>query len=117
MFEASIAPILVYYFGTVSFVAPFANIFILPVVPVIMLLGFVAALVGVLVPSTAFVLMQPVAWVVSLVVRMITAFAHVPHASEHFVLDASVVLTTYIGLLVIAFVMMRRGSKMIAKRL
>ena len=41
----------------------------------------------------------------------------VPHASEHFVLDASVVLTTYIGLLVIAFVMMRRGSKLIAKRL
>ena len=111
------APILAYYFGTVSFIAPLANIFILPVVPVIMLLGFVAALVGVLVPSTAFVLMQPVAWVVSLVVRMITAFAHVPHASEHFVLDASVVLTTYIGLLVIAFVMMRRGSKMIAKRL
>lgn len=111
------APILAYYFGTVSFVAPLANIFILPVVPVIMLLGFVAALVGVLVPSAAFVFMQPVAWVVSLVVRMITAFAHVPHASEHFVLDASVVLTTYIGLLVIAFVMMRRGSKLIAKRL
>lgn len=111
------APILAYYFGTISYIAPLANIFILPVIPLIMLLGFVAALAGVLFPSAAFALMQPIAWLVSLVVRMITAFAHVPQASESFVLDGGVLFASYAGLLVIAIVMMRRGSKLIAKRL
>lgn len=47
-FAANVAifPILAYHFGQVSFISPVSNFFILPIVPFLMILGFVAELSG-----------------------------------------------------------------------
>lgn len=45
--QAAVLPILLYNFGILSIVAPLANILILPLVPLSMLLGFIAGLAGI----------------------------------------------------------------------
>ncbi len=55
-------PIILLAFGTLSLVAPLSNVLILPVVPLAMLLAFMAGLIGMLAPAAAF-LVWP-AWAV-----------------------------------------------------
>lgn len=43
-----VLPILVYNFGIVSLIAPLANVLVLPIIPITMLLGFIAGLSGII---------------------------------------------------------------------
>lgn len=48
--QLAVAPLLAYYFGSVSLAALPANVLVLPLIPFLMALGFIAGLIGVLVP-------------------------------------------------------------------
>lgn len=110
------APILAYYFGSISLIAPLANVFILPVVPLIMLLGYCAALLGVFVPNAAFIMMKPVAWLVRLTLDVIAALAHIPNARESLSLSLDAVIMSFVLLTFLAVMMLRRASKVPLKK-
>ena len=48
-------PILLWHFGSVSFIAPFVNVIILPLIPYLMFFGFVAMMVGWMGPFMSFI--------------------------------------------------------------
>jgi competence protein ComEC len=49
-------PILIYNFGQVSLSAPLTNILILPVIPLMMISGFILALIGLLIPFLGWII-------------------------------------------------------------
>ena len=60
---AATAPLLAWQFGSLSIVAPLANILILPVVPPVMALGFLAGVIGLFLPFLGEILAWP-GWVI-----------------------------------------------------
>jgi len=59
-------PIILYNFGKLSLIAPLANILVLPLVPLAMLLGFMAGILG--------VIFQPMGWVVGWLVWVVLTY-------------------------------------------
>lgn len=79
--QIAVLPLLVYQVGTASIVAPLVNVLVLPVVPVIMLCGFVAGMVGLILTPLAI----PLAWLthilLSYIFVVVDAFSRVPFVS------------------------------------
>lgn len=74
-------PLIALDFGTVSVVAPLANVLVLPLVPLMMFMGFVVGVVGMLLPALAYTVGWPVAWAVARLLEGMTSLASVPTAS------------------------------------
>lgn len=76
-----VLPLLMYQIGEVSLIAPFANLLVLPAVPLIMLLGFLAGLSTLVVGALAL----PLAWVahlgLSYVLAVVELLAALPFAA------------------------------------
>jgi competence protein ComEC len=71
--QLTVLPLLLYQVGSVSLVAPLVNVLVLPFVPFVMALGFVAGLIGVLnivlaIPFAllAYAILAYTFWIVSL---------------------------------------------------
>ncbi|MBI2096875.1 MAG: ComEC/Rec2 family competence protein [Candidatus Sungbacteria bacterium] len=62
--ELFVYPLLLWHFGMISLVGPFANLLILPLIPLTMLLGFLVGVTGLILPALAVVL----GWVLHLLV-------------------------------------------------
>lgn len=73
-------PILVLAFGQFSNVAVIANILVLPLVPLAMLLTFIAGVGGLLLPSLAWLFGQPAEWLLSYMVFVAQYVASLPWA-------------------------------------
>ncbi|MFC1656790.1 ComEC/Rec2 family competence protein [Patescibacteria group bacterium] len=76
-----VLPVLIYYFGQLSIVAPLVNMLILPAVPVAMffgflsgILGFVHIILGQLIGFIAYILLSYIIWIAEI-------FAKIPFAS------------------------------------
>ncbi len=74
-------PLIAFTFGTVALVSPLANALILPLVPPLMLLGFVLGILGMLVPGGVAVLASPVTLLVNGLIDFIRYLATLPHAT------------------------------------
>lgn len=74
-------PLIAYVFGNISIVAPLANVIFLPFVPILMLLGFLAGLVGMLAPGIAFVAAWPIGGVVNAMLDCMRYLAGLPGAA------------------------------------
>lgn len=69
-------PLIVYYFGRMSLVSPLVNILVLPALPFIMVLGMVAILLALVVPSVSSILFWP-AWVlIEYLIRVVEFFSN-----------------------------------------
>jgi len=74
--QLATAGLVAYKFGQISLIAPLSNLLIMPFIPILMLLGFVAALAGILVPSIAFMTIgRPINWLVVLVFDLLSYLA------------------------------------------
>jgi len=74
-------PALIFYSGQISLVALPANLLALPLIPPIMLLGFLTGVIGLIHPYLAFPLMIPAWALLSLVVFIANTAAAIPSAS------------------------------------
>lgn len=68
-------PLVAYTFGRVSLIAPLANLIIMPLIPLLMLLGFASGLAGVMLPNFAFTLMSPIARATELIIASLNTMA------------------------------------------
>lgn len=64
-------PLIAYTFGRISLIGPVANLLIMPLIPLLMLLGFVAGVIGIILPGAAYYLMMPLG---RLMAGLITGF-------------------------------------------
>ena len=108
-------PILMYSFGLISNVAIFANILILPLVPLAMLLTFIAGLGGLLTSFLSPVFAQIVGFPAEVLLSYMTQtaryMANVPWAQNEVALQLWQVLGFY-GVLILACVYMQRKTKL-----
>jgi len=74
-------PILIYNFGYISSVAPITNILIVPLLPFIMISGFIFGLAGIFFQPLGWVLSWPVWLLLSYVVKMVDYFSQIPWAA------------------------------------
>ncbi len=74
-------PVVVSSFGTLSLVAPLANAFVLPLVPVAMFTGIVAVMLAFLLPALG-TFMVPLVWLpLALIIRLTEELSAIPGAS------------------------------------
>lgn len=97
-------PIILATFGVMSNVALLANLLVLPLVPLAMLLTFVAGIATMLVPVVAGFVALPAYWLLSYMTWVIEMLSALPWASVELTLDAAGVAAAYgaISLVILA---------------
>src|SRR3989344_189535 len=98
-------PLIMYIFGQVSIVALLANILIVPLVPIAMLLVFVAALAGMFMPIVAGWLAWPARILLTYMLDIISLLSRVPHALAQQGLPLPKMLGVYAIILGIVFIL------------
>ncbi|MBA3679413.1 ComEC/Rec2 family competence protein, partial [Candidatus Saccharibacteria bacterium] len=65
--QLATAGLVAYTFGQISLVAPLSNLLIMPFIPFLMLLGFVASVAGIIIPNSAYMIIgRPISWIILL---------------------------------------------------
>jgi competence protein ComEC len=109
--QLTVLPLLLYQIGSVSLVAPVVNVLVLPLVPPIMFLGFIAGTVGVLSSSVALPFALTAHILVSYIFTVVHFFAIVPFASiEIPALHWSVVVFLY-GVLIMGYFKIQKTTR------
>ena len=71
-------PVLIYNFGYISFVAPFTNILIVPLLYWIMIFGFIFALSGMILPIIGWILSFPAWFLLTYLIKVVDWFSKIP---------------------------------------
>ena len=62
--QLATVPYILYLFGSYSILAFAANLAVMPMIPLLMLVGFIGSVAGILMPNYAYIIGQPINWVV-----------------------------------------------------
>ncbi len=103
-------PLILYIFGDLSIVAPLTNLIILPLVPLAMLLSFIAGLAGWLLPAFAGWLAWPAGLLLWLMLAIVDWFARLPWAGTMIHIDLATMLGMY-GLILILVLVLKRANR------
>lgn len=104
-------PVILYIFKTSSFVALPANLLVVPLIPLAMLLSFVAGLGGMILPALAGWVAWPARLVLTYLLDMATMFSRVPHMQFRVSVSLLAMLFMYGIIMFMTFVLWRRKSK------
>lgn len=107
-------PLILYFFGELSIVAPITNLIILPMVPLAMATSFVAGIAGSLMPVWCGWLAWPAMLVLGFMTKLIDAFAALPWAGTTANLSLGGMLAVYaiiVGLIMIMVKSNRRTGR------
>lgn len=107
-------PIIMLIFGELSIIALPANMAILPFIPFAMLLTFIAAIAGMLVPQFVGWFAWPAEWILTTMVRVIEWMAQVPWASVELYLSLWQLAGIYGVVTIWLFTMRKRAAKHIS---
>ena len=91
-------PLLIYNFGYISLVAPLTNLLIVPLLPLIMILGFVFVLSGLVWQPLAWLLSLPLQLLLAYMVKIIDCFVWIPFASVNLEISWSLFFVFYLFL-------------------
>ena len=101
-------PLIIQKFGALSMVAPVSNVIILPLVPLAMLLSFLAGIGGMIIPAQAGYISMPAAGLLGLMVGLSQWFARWPMASVQAGLSDLQTVILYV-IIVFAVLLVRRN--------
>lgn len=101
-------PIIVVTFGVVSNVALLANLLVLPLVPLAMLLTFVAGLAASLVPAVAGLVALPAYWLLSYMTWVIERLAELPWARSDVQIEWPAAVVLYAVIVLVIMVLKKR---------
>jgi competence protein ComEC len=101
-------PIVLLAFGVISNVALLANVLVLPLVPLAMLLTFVAGVAGIVMPALAGFVALPAYWLLSYMTWVIELLANLPWASAKIQIDLLMVIAMYGALCLLVIYLRRR---------
>ncbi len=101
------APVIMLSFGTLSNVAIFSNLLVLPLVPLAMLLTFIAGLAALIVPIVAQTIALPASWLLGYMVNTVQVSAGLPWAQTEFQPSAWLVIVSYVAMILVGVYMWR----------
>jgi competence protein ComEC len=104
-------PLILYFFGQLSLVAPLTNLVILPLVPLAMAVSFLAGLAGMIIPAFAGWLAWPAMLVLWFITKAIDQFAALPWAGRTDHISFTGMLSMYAILLAFTFAIKRANSR------
>lgn len=88
-------PWLIYKFGRLSLIAPLTNILVLPVLPIVMMWGLMASLVGLVYLPLAKILFWPLWLILTYILKVVAMMNAVPFASLSFKFHWWLVILVY----------------------
>lgn len=71
--QAFVLPLLIYYFGQFSIISPITNILVVPILPALMIFGFLFLIAGIIFQPLALIFLFPV-WLITTYITKITEF-------------------------------------------
>ncbi|KPJ57471.1 hypothetical protein AMJ49_00900 [Parcubacteria bacterium DG_74_2] len=77
-------PILIYNFGRIPLISPLPNIFILPILPLLTILGFILAFLGIIFQFFGWILSFPTWFLLTYILNVIEFFSKIPFSSLSF---------------------------------
>lgn len=101
-------PIILMYFGIFSAYALLANILVLPLVPMAMLLTFIAGIIGLALPGLAEIGGLPATLVLKYSTSVIQRIANLPNSQIELVFNAPLMIASYIFIAVVITYLIRR---------
>lgn len=106
--QIATAPIIIYAFGQISNVAVVSNLLVLPLIPVAMMMTFIAGLGGLFAPTLAGIIGLPASWLLNYSINVINYFAALPWASSAINLNVWGVVVCYLVIAAACFYMWRK---------
>jgi len=104
-------PILIYNFGRFSLTSPLTNILIVPILPIITILGFIFSFFGIIFPVLGWILSWPAWLFLTYILKVIDFFSKIPFTS---IILRSVhwlwLLISYLILAILAYRLKRRET-------
>lgn len=97
-------PIILFIFGRLSIISVFANILIVPLVPLAMMLSFLAGLGGMLLPSLAGWVAWPTTLLMTYLLDIVRLLSALPHASINYKINALQLVIVYILILAVLLI-------------
>lgn len=104
-------PIVLYIFKTSSYMALPANILVVPLIPLAMLLSFIAGLAGMFIAPFAGWFALPARIVLTYLLDMATMFARVPHMKISVSVSLAGMITMYGIIIFVTFVLWRKNTQ------
>lgn len=101
------APVLIVAFGQISNIAVVANLLVLPLVPLAMLLTFVAGVGGLVVPICAHIVGAPAQWLLGYMVYITENLSQIPWALAKVTLEPIFAIICYIIIILICLYLWR----------
>lgn len=101
------APVLVVAFGQLSNVAVVANLLVLPLVPLAMLLTFIAGVGGLAFPAFAMVISAPAQWLLGYMVYVTETLSQIPWALNKITLEPAFAAICYVVIALICLYLWR----------
>jgi competence protein ComEC len=106
--QAATLPIMLFAFGHYSPYALLANLLVLPLIPLTMLLTFIASIVGLILPALAPLAGLPAGLTLRYMTWMVAHIADLPGAQGDLALDVAAVAGCYVALAAIALFLWRQ---------
>lgn len=97
--QLTTAPVLIMAFGQISNISVLSNLMVLPLVPLTMLLTFIAGIGGLILPSFAKIIGLPASWLLRYMIEVIKKFADLPWAVSAMKIEIWPVLIYYLVLI------------------
>ncbi len=104
-------PLILYFFGQLSIVAPLSNLVILPLIPLAMAVSFLAGLAGMIIPAFAGWLAWPAMLVLGFINKAIDQFASLPWAGRTDHISLTVMLIMYALIIVFTIAIKRANAR------
>ena len=101
------APILISAFGQISNVAIIANLLVLPLVPLAMLLTFIAGLGALIVPTMSTIVGLPASWLLGYMTNVAHYLSHLPWSVSKIELSSTAVAASYVVFILICIYLWR----------
>lgn len=96
-------PIAIYVFGYYSAYALLANVLVVPLIPVTMLLTFVAGVIGLVMPAAALLAGEPVSLLLSYMIYVVEWLASIPGVKTELTFGVGAVVLCYLVIAAVIF--------------
>ena len=104
-------PIVLFIFKTSSFIALPANVLVVPLIPLAMLLSFIAGLAGMLIPPLAGWFSFPARYILTYLLDMATLFSRVPNMKFMVTVSLTAMLIMYGAILFILITLWQKNNQ------
>jgi competence protein ComEC len=109
-------PILIYNFGQISLISPLSNILILPILPVITILGFIFSFFGIIIEPIGYLLSFPCWLLLSYLLKVVDLCSKIPYSFLTLKVNFLFLLISYSILIPLAFYLNKKFSQPIFLR-